>query len=91
MAERRDIGDVARRWKVAANRFGGPIACDDPVSRCPSVRRRCLTQKLPDRLGAHAINQICGIKGTSQEDTRLQINTVAEFIAKARKYTDEKP
>ncbi|HEV2718713.1 MAG TPA: patatin-like phospholipase family protein [Thermoanaerobaculia bacterium] len=42
-------------------------------------------------LGEHAIDQVCGIKGTSQEEARKKINTIAEFIQKARDYTNEKP
>jgi hypothetical protein len=40
-------------------------------------------------LGEWAVNQVCGVKGTSaqQEAARTRINTITEFIAEARKYT----
>jgi patatin-like phospholipase len=39
-------------------------------------------------LGEYAINQVCGIKGTSaqQEAARQRINTIAELITEAQKY-----
>jgi hypothetical protein len=43
-------------------------------------------------LGEYAVNQVCGITGTSeeQEAARARINTVAELIGRAREYTNEK-
>ncbi|HET7434376.1 MAG TPA: patatin-like phospholipase family protein, partial [Thermoanaerobaculia bacterium] len=44
-------------------------------------------------LGEYAVNQVCGIKGTSaeQEAARQRINTIAEFIEEAQKYTAPPP
>jgi Patatin-like phospholipase len=41
-------------------------------------------------LGEFAIDQVCGIKGTSQEEARKGINSMAEFIKRAQDYTNEK-
>jgi hypothetical protein len=40
-------------------------------------------------LGEYAVNQVSGVKGTSaeQDAARWRINTIAEFIEEARKYT----
>lgn len=40
-------------------------------------------------LGEYAVNQVCGVTGTSaqQEAARQRINTVAELLEEARKYT----